>query len=100
MDGDNGTVRVHKWTLRKELSVGDIVVIGTAVVGIIVAYGVLDKRLSIVEISQDKQVLVDRAQDAERIVVKNELHERLTNIDNKLDWLIRSDVESERRSRR
>jgi phosphopantetheine adenylyltransferase len=76
------------WVIKKEISIGDIVAFVVAASAVITAYFTLDKRLTIVETLQDKQVALDKAQDTERQTLKNDIHSALDKMDTKLDWLI------------
>ena len=42
-----------KWKVKREISLGDLVAIAVAMGGVILAYGTLDKRISVLEAGAD-----------------------------------------------
>lgn len=60
---------VPRWTLKREVSIGDLIAFGAAALSVAYAYTTLDKRLALVEQAQtnDKvaQTAKDKAQDDE-----------------------------------
>jgi hypothetical protein len=76
------------WTFKKEVSIGDLVAIGAAVIGVILAYATLDKRLNMVEHAVTVQKERDSAQDQESIRYQARIEESLRALNNKLDRLI------------
>ena len=43
-----------KWKVKREISLGDLVAIAVAMGGVILAYGTLDKRISVLEAGVEK----------------------------------------------
>ena len=85
-----GTSLGGHWVLKKEISIGDLFAFIVAAAAVITAYFSLDKRISLVENTLDKQILLDKRQDEERITLKNDIRNALDKIDTKLDWLLLS----------
>jgi hypothetical protein len=81
------TQPVHKWSIKKEISIGDVGAMVLAAFAIITAYFSLDKRITLVEGTQAKQEAIDRAQDAAQIALKYEFSSWLIRIESKLDRL-------------
>lgn len=87
-DGSKNRRATPKWEIKKEISIGDLLFFFSGVAVCITAYFSLDKRIAIVEVAIVRQVEIDKAQDVERSVVKNDLHDQLGEIKEKLNWLI------------
>lgn len=39
----------NRWKIKREISLGDLVAIAVAIAGVVLAYGTLDKRVSVLE---------------------------------------------------
>lgn len=77
------------WSVKKEVSVGDLVAILLAAAGIVSAYFTLDKRIALIEDRVFiRQGEVDRAQDLTAKEALQGLREELRNMSAKLDRLI------------
>lgn len=79
---------IKKWSLNKEVSIGDLIAFGMAAIAIIYAYSTLDKRIAIVEQSWVVQSTVDNKQDAEAVRYQARIDQQLIAINAKLDRLI------------
>lgn len=82
----------NRWVIRKDISVGNILTIVTFTFFAVTAYFNMDKRLSIVEEANARQVMIDKTQDEERRALRNEFHERFNKVDDKLEYIIRNVV--------
>lgn len=71
----------RKWSLNKEISLGDLIGLVSAFAAVLIAYGKLDTRVSLVEQSQLSQALAE-----ERSVRR--LEEAIAESNRKLDRLI------------
>ena len=80
--------RKTAWQIRKEVSIGDLIAFLTMMFIASAAYFNLDKRVALVEEGNLRQQVTDRAQDAERHLIKAEVGARLDRFEGKLDWLI------------
>ena len=67
----------REWSFKKELSIGDLLAIGIALISIMSAYATLDRRVAVLEQQYEQQ----KTNDAE-------IKGRLSAIDAKLDRLI------------
>jgi uncharacterized protein (UPF0218 family) len=79
---------VATWTIKKEISLGDLIAFVMAFVSLVYAYTTLDKRLSIVEDRQAQQEAVDVRQDSESGAVNSELKHAIEKLETKIDRLI------------
>jgi hypothetical protein len=82
---DSTQQTVHKWSIKKEISIGDVGAMIIAAFAIITAYFSLDKRVTLVEGAQTKQEVIDRSQDAAQAALKYEFSSWLIRIESKLD---------------
>lgn len=80
----------RKWHIPKEISIGDIVGLVSAIAAVLIAYGKLDTRVALLEQSQAAQIV-----SAEKAVIRMELS--IYEIDRKLDRLIESRTREPRR---
>lgn len=69
------------WTIKKEISLGDAVAVIIAVISVVGSYFSLKGQIDTVEL---RLTLQEKATD----VLKNDINERLKNIDDKLQRLI------------
>lgn len=76
-DGENK----RRWNVSKEISLGDLIGLASAFAAVLVAYGKLDTRVSLVEQSQASQ-----AAESERSTKRVE--QSIAEINHKLDRLI------------
>ena len=76
------------WSIKKEISLGDLIAFAMAFISVVYAYSTLDKRITIVESRQATQREVDQRQDEDgaRNVVRNDA--QFATINGKLDRLI------------
>jgi hypothetical protein len=70
------------------INTGHLLTLVTLVVGIFGAYGMMDKRVAVVETTQVAQVLTDRRQDEAIADMKRTTREDLKEINSKLDRLL------------
>ena len=70
----------ERWRLKKEISLPDLIALGTALVAVIVAWSNLDKRLALVEnaliLEKDTRAMVERRVEEQLI----RLNERLDKL--------------------
>ena len=78
----------EQWHFTREISIPDLVSFSAALAAVITAYATLDKRVSILEVEQIRQSVIDKTQDTERVTIKVDVNDRLTKIETKLDRLI------------
>ena len=71
----------NRWKITKDVSVADILSIVLAAVAVITAWGLLDKRITVVEAAVIEMKLAKQ-------VEREELAARLDRLENKLDRLI------------
>jgi hypothetical protein len=67
-----------RWTINKEISIGDLIAFSVAAAAVITAYFTLDKRVSVLESST-----AEAAKSTE--MWRNELREEIKDINHKLD---------------
>ncbi len=79
---------MNGWSIKKEVTVGDLIAITFAISSVILAYGALDARLAKIEEFKAAQVSRDIAQDASAHQTKQDIADRLDRIEDKLDRLI------------
>lgn len=78
----------QRWRVKKEISFGDIVAIGTAFICVILAYSTLDKRLQRQEDLTMQQREIDRRQDEEQLRSQGRVEQSIRALDDKLDRLL------------
>ncbi len=78
----------RRWHVKKEISLGDIVAIASAVLAVLYAYTTLDKRISLLEVTQVGQQAVDAKQDGDALRYQSRIDMQLAEINRKLDRLI------------
>jgi len=71
----------EKWRLTKDVSVADVLSIVLAAGAVIIAWGLLDKRITVVEAAVIEMKLAKQ-------IEREELAQRLDRLENKLDRLI------------
>lgn len=76
------------WSVNKEISLGDLLAILFAGVSVVVAFGRLDARTSILEEYRNMQEKRDSAQDVAMHQAVSEVITRLTRIEDKVDQQI------------
>lgn len=80
MDKYEGSNR-RKWSVTKEISLGDVIGLASAFAAVLLAYGKLDTRVSLVEQSQVSQTAA-----SDRSI--NRMEQAISEINHKLDRLI------------
>jgi hypothetical protein len=75
------------WQFKKELSIGDVVAFTSALLAVVYSYTTLEKRISLMEAVQSRQLSIDSRQDADLTTVGNEIKRELEKMNNKLDRL-------------
>jgi len=73
------------WQFRKEVSVGDIVAFSSALIAVLYSYTTLERRISLLEATEVRQVTIDNKQDADVGVANSDIKRELEKINNKLD---------------
>jgi hypothetical protein len=73
--------RVNGWTIKKEISVGDLVGIVLALSAVFAAYFNLDKRISLIEQAFERQQI-------QAVVDKTDLKENQLRMEQKVDKLL------------
>ena len=76
---------MSKWTLKREVSLGDILAFLSAALAVIYAYTTLDKRVSMLESAIVLQKDIDRRQDEEQIRAQVRIEEALRTLAHKID---------------
>ena len=71
----------NRWKLTKDVSVADILSILLAAVAVVTAWGMLDKRITVVEAAVIEMKMAKQ-------IEREELSSRLDRLENKLDRLI------------
>jgi hypothetical protein len=71
---------VAQWSVKKEISLGDIVSIVAALVAVIFAYSTLDKRLAVIEEQYVTQRRIDGRQDEDLAQMKRDIRDDLQAI--------------------
>lgn len=89
----------QKWTLRREISAGDLLAFAAAFIAVVSAYSTLDKRLTILENAgiiqkdidtrkEESQKDLDRRQDEEALRAQVRVEEALRTLGGKIDRMI------------
>jgi hypothetical protein len=78
-------VQNNAWQFRKEVSVGDIVAFSSALIAVLYSYTTLERRISLLEATEVRQVVIDNKQDADVGASNNDIKRELEKINNKLD---------------
>jgi hypothetical protein len=76
------------WTLKKEISLGDLIAFTSAGLAVIYAYSTLDSRVKVLEESKVVQQRTDQRQDEEHIRYQVRIDATLSQINAKLDRLV------------
>lgn len=76
------------WTLKKEVSLGDLIAFTSAVLVAIYAYSTLDSRVKILEENKVTQRIYDQRQDDESVRYQARIDATLSQINSKLDRLV------------
>lgn len=76
------------WTLKKEISVGDLVAICMAICAALAAYFAIDKRVAILERDGLVQMKIDTRQDDDLNRMKSDVKDELRTMNEKLDKLL------------
>lgn len=71
---------VAQWTVKKEISLGDLVSIAAALVAVIFAYSTLDKRVAVIEEQYLTQRRIDGRQDDDLAQIKKDIRDDLQAI--------------------
>lgn len=82
----------EKWSIKREVSIPDIISFLSAVVAVLFAYTTLDKRVSLVEAAVIAQSAVDQRQDTENLRAKAAIESQLDKMNAKLDRLIENQM--------
>jgi hypothetical protein len=80
--------KVGGWTLKKEVSLGDLIAFTSAALAVIYAYSTLDSRVKILEENKAIQQRNDQRQDDESIRYQARIDATLSQINGKLDRLV------------
>lgn len=83
-----GGLNQRKWHVNREVSVGDLIVMLGAVVGILLTYGKLDTRVSLVEQTQVTVKADQVSIKSDMSQTTNRLEVSISEINHKLDRLI------------
>jgi hypothetical protein len=76
------------WTLKKEISLGDLIAFTSAAIAVIYAYSTLDSRVKVLEDNRASQQRTDQRQDEEHIRYQVRIDTTLSQINAKLDRLV------------
>jgi hypothetical protein len=76
------------WTLKKEVSIGDLIAFTSAGLAVIYAYSTLDSRVKVLEENRASQQRIDQRQDEESIRYQARIDATLSQINAKLDRLV------------
>ena len=77
-----------RWSLRKEISLVDLIAIVSAVIAVIYSWSVMDKRVTIIEEARAAQKTTDDRQDEANVRYQQRIDGTLGEISRKLDRLI------------
>ena len=77
-----------RWSLRKEISLVDLIAIVSAVIAVIYSWSVMDKRVTIIEEARAAQKTTDDRQDEANVRYQQRIDGMLVEINRKLDRLI------------
>ena len=77
-----------RWSLRKEISLVDLIAIVSAVIAVIYSWSVMDKRVTIIEEARAAQKTTDDRQDEANVRYQQRIDGTLVEISRKLDRLI------------
>jgi hypothetical protein len=73
----------NRWKIKREISLGDLVAIAVAIAGVVLAYGTLDKRVSVLE-----------AGAANAAIALSDIRDTIREIDRKLTALLLRDTKA------
>lgn len=73
-------VTARGWRIKREFSIGDLIAIAAASVGILTSYFTMDKRVSLLEDKALAQRVIDAAQDQGRTAMAADIRDQLTEI--------------------
>lgn len=73
----------NRWKIKREISLGDLVAIAVAIAGVVLAYGTLDKRVSVLE-----------AGAASAAIALSDIRDTIREIDRKLTALLLRDTKA------
>lgn len=77
-----------RWSIKREVSIGDLIAFVTAMVAVVYAYSTLDTRIQILERENITLMKANIRQDDDTVALKKDLGDRLQRIDDKLDRLM------------
>jgi hypothetical protein len=75
----------NKWSIKKEITFGELITLVVVAFSVVGAYFSLDKRVTVLEDAQAKQAVLDKAQDMERMTMRTEFSAWLIRIEAKID---------------
>lgn len=73
----------NRWKIKREISLGDLVAIAVAIAGVVLAYGTLDKRVSVLE-----------ADAVNAAIALSDIRDTIREIDRKLTALLLRDTKA------
>lgn len=71
---------VTQWSVKKEITFGDLVAIISAFIAVVLAYGTLDRRLAVIEEQYLTQRRIDGRQDEDLAQMKKDIRDDLQAI--------------------
>lgn len=78
----------ERWRVKREITVGEIITLITAIFAIVYAYNSLDKRVTVNEQSIKQNAQVNRMQDEAAVRAQNRSDTQFATIDRKLDQIL------------
>lgn len=80
-------VQNNSWQFRKEVSLGDLVAFSSALIAVLYSYTTLERRISLLEATEVRQVSIDTRQEADLSKSASDIKYELEKINGKLDKL-------------
>lgn len=81
---------ISKWRIKREVSIGDLLAISSALFTILYAYSTLDKRLTVIEAIQVSQKERDSNQDESARNTRERIERALVRISDDITWIIKT----------
>lgn len=78
----------QRWTIKREVSLGDLIAFVAAFCSVIYAYSTLDKRVTIIEREYVLSLKNAQRQDEDMAQLKRDIKDDLQRINDKLDKLV------------
>lgn len=79
---------MRDWTLKKEMTIGDLIAFGSAALAIIYSWSTLNSRIAVIEQMYMQQAKLDARQDEDLNRLKTDVKDELKTMNGKLDKLL------------